>query len=196
MIWLLVLIVVLVVVVIVILSRRGGSPAARSQDPFLAAAPPQAAEALDLAPGSVITYDGRDWTVRGSLSMNTGGATWSEHLLDDTTTKRWLSVEVDTDVELAWWTTRPLGAVSQGSAGDRAVTVDDVQYLLDERGTAQFSATGTTGTTPSGTYTYADYVADGGALASFERFGDGAWEVGVGHPIALHEVTIYPTGRP
>src|SRR3546814_10481026 len=45
---------------------------------------------------------------------------------------------------------RSLGDIDQGAAGDRDVIVAGTAYRLQERGTARFSALGSTGTAPSG----------------------------------------------
>lgn len=181
------------VVAVIVLARRRRAP--QPQDPFLRAAPEQAREVLLLGPGAVVSLADRDWTVRGTLRFDDGASRWSEHLLDDTTTKRWLSVEEDVDVRVSLWEGRPLGALERGGPGERTVVVEGSTYLLDEQGQARFEAVGSTGTQPFGSYAYADYIGDAG-LASLERFGDGTWELGVGRRIDVTDLTVYPPERP
>lgn len=163
-------------------------------DPFRRAEPLEAGELRRLGPGDTVTYEGRDWTVRGTLRLDEGGSTWAEHLLDDATTKRWLSVEDAEDLEVVLWEAIAAADVDAGAAGDRTVTVRGVAYRLQESGTATYTAEGTTGTPASGRCDYADYAAADGALVSFERFGS-SWEVGIGRPIGPRDVTVYNRER-
>lgn len=146
-----------------------------------------------LRPGAIITYEGRDHVVRGSLHFDQGGYTWDEHLLDDLAVRRWLSVEDDEGLEVALWRAIPLADVASGTAGDTEVTADGTTYRLSERGQARFSAEGTTGTSASGSAEYVDYDGGDGRLLSFERYGTTAgWEVGLGAVVQPGELTVYP----
>lgn len=199
------LVVVLAVVALVVFwaarraaARRAHEAASRyapHPDPFRRAEPGEADELRRLGPGDLVTYEGRDWTVRGSLHLDEGGSTWAEHLLDDASTKRWLSVEDAEDLEVALWEAVPLGDVDVGAPGDRTVTIRGVAYRLEERGSAAYRAEGTTGTAASGRCDYADYAAEDGRLASFERFGTSSWEVGLGRRLGPRDVTVYNRER-
>lgn len=148
-----------------------------------------------LRPGAIVTYEGRDHVVRGSLHFDQGGYTWQEHLLDDLAVRTWLSVEDDEGLQVALWRAIPLADVSSGAAGDTEVTADGLTYRLKERGQARFSAEGTTGTSASGTAEYVDYEDGDGHLLSFERYGTAGWEVGVGAAVRPGEMTVYPAPR-
>ena len=136
----------------------------------------------------VIRFEGRDFIVRGSIRFDQDGSEWQEHFLDDVEVKRWLSVEDDEGLELALWQ-----AVKGADLepGPKTLQHDGKTYELDEKGSARFTATGTTGTAPSGRVEYYDYEA-GADLLAFERYGDGGWEMSVGRVVGEFELDIYP----
>ena len=140
--------------------------------------------------GDVVAHEGRDFLVRGTLAFDQDGFVWHEHHLDDTTTRRWLSVEDDEELELVLWESVSAPDLSPGAA---EVVHDGVTYRREEQGRARFTATGSTGTAPSGTAEFVDYEA-GERRLSFERFGtDGDWEVGLGVVVNERSLDIYPT---
>ena len=141
-----------------------------------------------LTVGDVIRFDGRDFIVRGTIRFDQDGFCWQEHFLDDVEVKRWLSVEDDEGLEIGFWTALK-GADLQ--PGPRSLQHDGKTYELDEKGSARFTAVGTTGTGPSGRVEYYDYAA-GDALLSFERYGDGDWEAATGRTVGEYELDIYP----
>lgn len=140
--------------------------------------------------GDVIAHEGRDFLVRGTLAFDQDGFVWHEHHLDDTTTRRWLSVEDDEELELVLWQSAVAPDLAPGPA---ELVHDGVTYRREEQGRARFTATGSTGTAPSGTCEFVDYEA-GDKRLSFERFGtDGDWEVGTGEVVNERSLDIYPT---
>ena len=140
--------------------------------------------------GDVVAHEGRDFLVRGTLAFDQDGFVWQEHHLDDTTTRRWLSVEDDEELEIVLWESVTAPELAPGTA---EVVHDGVTYRREEQGRARFTATGSTGTAPSGTVEFVDYEA-GERRLSFERFGtDGDWEVGVGTVVNERALDIYPT---
>ncbi len=140
--------------------------------------------------GDVVAHDGRDFLVRGTLAMDEDGFTWQEHHLDDTTTRRWLSVEDDEELEIVLWESADAPDLQPGATD---LTYDGTAFRRKEQGQATFTASGATGTAPSGSVEYADYTA-GDRRLSFERFGTGAdWEVGIGRTLNERELDIYPT---
>jgi len=148
-----------------------------------------------LKPGDLVEIRGRTYGVRGTLTFAEGAWTWAEHLLDDADgTKVWLSVEEDPDLELALWHEVPSATVKPGKD---TVDFDGRRYTREEKGSARFTAVGTTGLNPQGTVRYQDYAAPDGALLSFESYGtegaEGArWEVGRGEKLRRTEIKIYP----
>ena len=138
--------------------------------------------------GDVIRFDGRDFIVRGTIRFDQDGSEWQEHFLDDVEVKRWLSVEEDEGLEVALWQSVKGAELEPGA---KTVEHGGKTYELDEKGSARFTALGTTGTTPSGRVEYYDYEA-GDDLLAFERYGDGGWEVSTGRVIGEFELDIYP----
>lgn len=147
-----------------------------------------------LAPGDIVEIRGTSWAVRGSLRLTEASWGWTEHLLDDANgDQAWLSVEEDPDLEVVLWREVPDVTAKPGAA---TVEVDGRRYTKDESGRAQFTSTGTTGLNESGTVKYHDYEAKGGALLSFESYGDsGKWEAARGESLVRAEFRIYPQAR-
>ena len=183
----------LVVIIVILLRRNRRKPAAaapeRPVDPL--ADTNLAGDVRTLRPGDMVDYLGQLYFVRGSVRLTQGGFTWSEHFLDDARgTKRWLSVEEDPDLEVVMWVEHDVDA----APAEKSVTVDGVPYRRDEHGTATFRSEGTTGLGESGTVEYVDYEGPDGKYLSFERFGGGEWESGVGEQVLISVLTIYPSG--
>jgi uncharacterized protein DUF4178 len=192
---LLVLLLIAAVAVAVVFYRRyTAEQAARGRS--AAAEPPRdplRAESVRSDPrritvGDVIRFEGRDFIVRGTIRFDQDGFEWQEHFLDDVEVKRWLSVEDDEGLEVALWQAVK-GA--EFEPGPKTVEHGGKTYELDEKGSARFSALGTTGTAPSGRVEYYDYEA-GADLLAFERYGDGGWEVSTGRVVGEYELDIYP----
>jgi len=191
---LLVLLLIGAVAVAVVMYRRYQAEQAKNR-PGAQAPPrdPLASEAVRSDPrrvtvGDVIRFDGRDFIVRGTIRFDQDGFEWQEHFLDDVEVKRWLSVEDDEGLEIGFWTGLK---GSDLQPGPKTLEYDGKTYELDEKGSARFSAVGTTGTAPSGRVEYYDYAA-GDALLAFERYGEGDWEVAVGRTVGEYELDIYP----
>ncbi|WP_067827512.1 DUF4178 domain-containing protein [Actinomadura kijaniata] len=187
----------LAVIIVIMLRRRSASqpappgPAAAPRDPFAAedlpGGDPRAVKA-----GDMIEYLGERYFVRGSLRMREGGFTWAEHLLDRDGAeggKVWISVEEDPDLEVVWWTEREIGDLKPDA---KLLEVDGVSYRRDEHGTATYQSEGTTGVGVQGQVEYVDYEGPGGRYLSFERYGGGTWELGVGEAVPAGTMTIYP----
>ncbi|MGH3239857.1 MAG: DUF4178 domain-containing protein, partial [Spirillospora sp.] len=166
------------------------APAA-PRDPF-APEDQVAGDPRTLKAGDMVEYLGTRYFVRGSLRLKEGGYTWSEHLLDADTiegTKVWVSVEEDPDLEVVWWTEHELGDLSPG---ERTLVVDGVEYRREEHGTADYTSEGTTGVGVQGRVEYVDYEGPRGKYLSFEQYGGGQWEAGLGERVPTGSMTIYP----
>lgn len=195
----LVLLVVVVIVLVTVLQRRkreqGLADRARTVDPM--AGGPLTSDPRRLKPGDVVTLSGEtgDYVVRGTLTMVEDGYRWSEHLLDGSTAegerRHWLSVEDgEGGLELIVWD-RVAG--SDLTPDSSEVAHAGAAFRRDERGTARYSSTGTTGAAEAGEMQYADYLPAGGGPArlSFEQFSaGGSWEVSAGRVVALESLTI------
>ncbi len=140
--------------------------------------------------GDVVAHEGRDFLVRGTLALDEDGYAWQEHHLDDSTTRRWLSVEDDEELEIVLWEKVDAPELQPGPTD---LAYEGTSFRRKEQGRASFTASGATGTAPSGTVEYADYSA-GDRHLSFERFGsEGDWEIGIGRTVNERELDIYPT---
>ena len=140
--------------------------------------------------GDVVAVEGRDWVVRGTLHFDQDGFTWQEHHLDDTTTRRWLSVEDDEELEICLWEAFVAPELTPGGA---EIEHDGVRWKRDEHGHARYRAEGTTGTPATGEAEYYDYTGDGSKRLSFERYGNGSWEVARGEVLNERSLDIYPS---
>ncbi|WP_067455576.1 DUF4178 domain-containing protein [Actinomadura macra] len=190
------ILVALIVLIVVLLRRRqstppGGPAPAAPRDPF-AAEDEVAGDPRTLKAGDMVEYLGTRYFVRGSVRLREGGFTWSEHLLDADTiegTKVWLSVEEDPDLEVVWWTGHDIGDLTPG---EKTIVVDGVEYRRDEHGTADYTSEGTTGVGLQGRVEYVDYEGPRGRYLSFEQYGGGQWEAGLGERVPTGTLTIYP----
>ncbi|RSN43229.1 MULTISPECIES: DUF4178 domain-containing protein [Actinomadura] len=189
----------LVVLIVVLLRRRAGAAAAKPEaaaprDP-LAAEDQAGGDPRTIKAGDMIEYLGVRYFVRGSLRMREGGYTWAEHLLDADQiegVKVWVSVEEDPDLEVVWWTETEMGDMSPSQ---KRITIDGVEYRREEHGTADYDSEGTTGLGVKGRVEYADYTAPKGRYLSFEQYGGGQWEAGLGERVPNGALTIYPGGN-
>ena len=195
----LVLVAAVIAVLVVVLQRRtrdaGLAERARQVDPM--AAGPLVSDPRRLKPGDVVRLSGEtgEWVVRGTLAFDEDGYRWKEHLLDGSTAegerRHWLSVEEDEGgLELVLWDRVPGSTLTPDLP---EIALNGVAYRRDERSTARFASTGTTGAAESGTAEYADYLpADGGQhRLSFERYSSGgSWEVSTGRVVLPESVSI------
>lgn len=144
-----------------------------------------------LRPGDMVDYRGVLHFVRGSLRLTEGGHSWDEHFLDDTRGQRcWISVEQDPDLEVVLW--HESDEATEPGGDD--MTLGGVRYRLEERGSARYRSEGTTTLAEQGTVEYVDYSGEGERGLSFERFDGGKWECGIGEPVVLSALRVYPAG--
>ena len=194
-----VLVAAVIAVLVVVLSRRrrdqGLAERARTVDPM--APGPMVSDPRKLKPGDIVRLSGEpgDWVVRGTLAFEEDGYRWKEHLLDGSTAdgerRHWLSVEDgESGLELVLWDRLP---GSDLTPDRQEIAHEGVAYRRDERGTARYASTGTTGAAEQGTAEYADYLPSGGgdARLSFERYSaGGSWEVSAGRVVLAESLTI------
>lgn len=182
-------IVTVVAVAVVVASGRSRSarPGPVRIDPLLADDHP-GGDPHRIGVGDVISYEGHDWVVRGSVAYDQRGYRWGEHLLDRVGEQVWLSVEDDERLLLVRWQAVRAPLLEPAPT----VTWDGTAFELEERGRARFRAEGTTGMAPEGEVEYHDYEGSDGRLLSFERTGDTTYEVSIGVPVPVGSLTIYP----
>jgi hypothetical protein len=191
---LLVLVVVAALLALVLARRRRTRSGPARVDPLRDG--PELYDPHRIGVADVVTYAGVDHVVRGTITLTEGGSTWKEHLLDGSTGRRWLTVEDDEgDLEMTLWMRREMtGLEPTGSE----VVLDDRVHRLVERGRADYTAEGTTGTGPQGAVDYADYAtADRTGLLAFERWASTqSWEVSTGRAVTRGELTVFHSGPP
>ncbi|RRO17289.1 DUF4178 domain-containing protein [Saccharopolyspora rhizosphaerae] len=194
----LVLLLIAVAVVAVVLGmrargaeRQGESGAAAPQDPFGTGDQDSLrGDPRGLKAGDIVEIRSTTYTVRGSLRLDEGGWSWSEHLLDDSKGAQvWLGVEEDPDLVLTMWT--PVTGV--GAPGAPTLEHEGRTYRSGESGSASFRSEATTGLDAEGTVRYHDYESSDGALLGFESYGGAAWEATAGEKLGRYDVFIYPT---
>ncbi|MEJ5927682.1 DUF4178 domain-containing protein [Corynebacterium sp. H128] len=147
-----------------------------------------------IAPGAIISRGGKDYVVRGTLTLNEGPYYWWEHLLDGGDGSEWFGVEVDEgELSLTWWKTRKGAGISP----DSRVEFEGVTYMESERGHANYRSAGTTGLPESGEMRYVDLAdASGNKLLGFEGWANNeSWEVSTGTTIQPGELTVYPAPK-
>jgi hypothetical protein len=195
----LLLVAAVIAVLVVVLQRRrrdkGLAERARQVDPM--APGPLVSDPRRLKPGDVVRLSGEagEWVVRGTLAFEQDGYRWKEHLLDGSTAegerRHWLSVEEgEGGLELVLWDRLPGSELTPDAA---ELTHDGTTFRRDERGSARYASTGTTGAAEAGTAEYADYLPAGGGPArlSFERYAStGSWEVSTGRVVLPESVSI------
>lgn len=146
-----------------------------------------------LAPGDVVHYEGEQWVVRGTMSLEEDGDRWQEHLLDTGSTRRYLSVEPgEGELNILMWRGILAPDLAPGAA---RITHDGRTWTRAEHGTARYTAIGTTGTAPSGRLEYYDYALgddrDAPERLSFERTSGTDWEVSVGTRVRQSELDVF-----
>ena len=146
-----------------------------------------------LAPGDVVHYEGEQWVVRGTISLEEGGDRWHEHLLDTGTTRRYLSVEPgEGELDIVLWH----GVLAPDlSPGPARIEHAGRTWTRAEHGRANYQAIGTTGTAPNGLLEYYDYAAgndpDAAERLSFERTSGLDWEVSTGMRVRQSELDVF-----
>lgn len=182
-----IVLVVAVVVLVFLLLKNRDTKTQPAGDPLRRDA--RGIDPRALKTGDVVNFEGRDYLVRGSLHFNEDGFTWQEHLLDDASGRRWLSVEDDEELELVMWERLTAPDLTPGAG---QLTYEGTTYRLDEHGTASYRALGATGTPETGSAEYYDYVGPEPKRMSFERYAGDTWEVSVGTLLNERSLDIYP----
>lgn len=147
-----------------------------------------------IAPGAIISRGGKDYVVRGTLTLTQGPYVWWEHLLDGGDGSEWFGVEVDEgQLLLTWWNTRKGAGISPESR----VLFEGVTYMEGERGHATYESKGTTGLPARGEMRYIDYAdTTGNKLLGFEGWANNeSWEVSTGATIQPGELLVYPAPK-
>ncbi|MBE9033457.1 DUF4178 domain-containing protein [filamentous cyanobacterium LEGE 11480] len=142
---------------------------------------------FNLQLGDLVEFEGLEWFVEDVLQYNDSGYKWTEYRVQADTESRWLSVEQDDELYVSWM--RNKSGVEITGEPPKRLTVDGVDYRLDERGTAQLSRAGGLQADTCQYYEY-EGVEDDRQLMSIEDWGGGKIEVAVGRSISPRMVTL------
>ncbi len=102
----------------------------------------------------------------------------------------WISVEEDPDLEVVWWTEHDAGDLTPGEDHRRGRCRVPPRRARHRR----LHQRGTTGVGVQGRVEYVDYEGPRGKYLSFEQYGGGQWEAGLGERVPTGSMTIYPGG--
>ena len=144
---------------------------------------------FNLQIGDIIQYMGRDWVVEGKLTYNVGGYIWFEYLLQDNNDIRWLSVDEDDRVEVAFL--EPTNQLEISQTPPKQLTFADEIYRCVDSGMAKMTRVGTTLRKTAERCEYFDYKGNGDNVLSIEIW-DGEVEVTIGYQINPRSLTLLP----
>ncbi|HET7626805.1 MAG TPA: DUF4178 domain-containing protein [Bacillales bacterium] len=137
--------------------------------------------------GDIVEYDLADYQVVGKLTYHDGGYEWLEYQLQGDRGSRWLSVEMDDELELAVYE-RIKHKISEPIPD--CLVIDGVSYQRSEYGTARVRGEGRGKNVSGEEVRYFDYSdEDEERLLSVEIWG-GEVEVSRGKPIEDFEIKI------
>lgn len=141
--------------------------------------------------GDMIELMGVTYYVRGIINLSEDGWDWRELYLDDgSSNKGWLSMELDPDLQLTWWT--DLG--EHGKQPTKTLTLNGTVFTREELGTAHFHTEGVTGLRATGICRYSDYSSKDGRMVSLESWSDEGvkWEMSSGMEILPSQLMVLP----
>lgn len=144
---------------------------------------------FNLQVGDIAQYMSRDWVVEGKLTYNVGGYIWFEYLLQDDNDIRWLSVDEDDRVEVAFL--EPTDRLEVSQTPPKQLTFADDTYRRVDSGMAKMSRVGTTLRKTAERCEYFDYEGSNDNVLSIEIW-DGEVEVTVGYRINPRSLTLLP----
>ncbi len=170
-----------------LLARRRSGDDRASGDSLVPARGPDRGDVRRLQVGDVVRHGFDDLIIRETYHLTEDGFSWQEHRADN---GRWLSVEDDDKLEVAWWET----VEARLEPGPETVVLEGVTYRRREHGRATFRSERADGPGPTGSVEYYDYAGPDGRLLGFERFtSEGDWEVSTGRTVnPTADLDIYP----
>jgi hypothetical protein len=142
---------------------------------------------FNLQLNDIVTYDLEDYQVAGKLTLNDGGYKWYEYQLQGDGKMRWLSVEMDDELELAVYEkvnkklTEPI---------PEDIEFDGVTYKLDEQGTARVQGEGRGENVNGQDVRYYDFSDDSEEKYLAVEIWGGDIEVSCGKAINDYELNI------
>ncbi|WP_347862579.1 DUF4178 domain-containing protein [Salimicrobium sp. PL1-032A] len=143
--------------------------------------------ALNLQVGDIVTYDLADYEVVGKLTYLDGNYEWFGYQLLEGRNTKWLSAEMDDELELGMYekVTLPVEAAFPAS-----VTYEGETFHKEEEGKAKVLGEGRSSNLQGSTVRYADYTSENEErMLSMEEWGSEI-EVSVGKPLNEFELKI------
>ncbi|MDJ0616848.1 MAG: DUF4178 domain-containing protein [Calothrix sp. MO_192.B10] len=183
--WLAVILIVGVGITLLVMQQNGMLSAGKKRPEL----PSLKRNVFNLQIGDIVQYLGRDWVVEGSLTYDVDGYTWMEYMLQDGDDIRWLSVEEDDMVEVAFLEANNQLDVSQNPP--QQLNFAGETYRCVDSGTAKMTRKGTVVRRNAQRCQYFDYETPNDKVLSIEIW-DGEIEVTVGERINPRSLTLLP----
>jgi hypothetical protein len=142
---------------------------------------------FNLKIGDIITYDLEDYELVSKLTYNDSGYRWFAYQMISGNETKWLSVEMDDELELGIYEKVSL---TLEKPLPKTIQYDGVNYTLDESGTAQVIGEGRGQNVNGKSLQYADYCDDTEEqFISVEVWGSEV-EVSKGYEIDEYEIKV------
>ncbi|AKG04129.1 hypothetical protein AAV35_004590 [Salimicrobium jeotgali] len=142
---------------------------------------------LNLEVGDIVTYDLADYEVVGKLTYRDGSYEWYSYQLLEGRNTKWLSSEMDEELELGMFEKVHLPVDTPYPA---KLEYDGLTYHKKEEGVAKVIGEGRSSNLQGESVRYGDYLADDEEhMLSLEAWGTEV-EVSVGTPLQEYELNI------
>ncbi|ASF40154.1 hypothetical protein CEH05_13790 [Halobacillus halophilus] len=142
---------------------------------------------LNIQIGDILTYDLVDYEVVGKITYRDGSYEWFAYQLLEGQSTKWLSAEMDDELELGIYETIKLPV---STPYPKELQYDGKSYYKDEEGEARVTGEGRSKNINGRTTHYADYLSeDEESYLSLEAWGSEV-EVSYGHDIEAYEIKI------
>jgi hypothetical protein len=143
-----------------------------------------------VVPGAVVEVEGRPRLVLGTLRFTSEGRRWEEHCVEGERpwSREWVAIRPRLRETVVEWTARHDLVAEPDLDG---LTLDGRDWILDEAGTATYTAVGDTGTGSEGTCDFVEYTSGSDAVLVFESFDGAVWELSTGRRVDPEAVIAY-----
>ncbi len=143
--------------------------------------------ALNIQVGDIVTYDLADYEVVGKITYRDGSYKWYAYQLLEGNQTKWLSAEMDDELELGMYVTVQLPV---SSPFPKEIDYEGTTYYKDEEGEADVTGEGRSQNINGRSTHYADYVSTNeDSYLSLEAWGSEV-EVSYGRDIEPYEIKI------
>ncbi|MGO1058250.1 DUF4178 domain-containing protein [Planococcus sp. FY231025] len=134
-----------------------------------------------------VTYDLADYEVVGKIHYNDSGYTWDAYQLASAGKSKWLSVEMDDELEVGIYEKIRIPGLEPGA---KQIEHDGKTYYLEEQGQAYVTSQGRSENINGAEMDYFEYLDESGeTFLSVEVWGSEV-EVSKGYSIEEYEITI------